>query len=185
MVNAAFFVDCVHNEGTNGQDSYCPKCVEAAMNRLYAIAYGSVAISLIETLPARGLTAMWLDKNGRVQSDTFKVYSRGEVETVLAATEACEPRLAHPLFVAQDPNFLWPLITYHGTVRAALEYVAPHIDWNLRLGVPSAIGERNGIVQDAGPGKVLYRCSNGLCTKLKPHATGGVTKFCDGCNARP
>ena len=47
----------------------------------------------------------------------------------------CEPKLAHPLFVAQDPNFVWPLIEYHGTIRAALEYVAPYEDWDSRLAI--------------------------------------------------
>ena len=39
-----------------------------------------------------------------------------------------------PLFIAQDPNFYWPLITDHGCIRAALEFVAPYIDWDEKIG---------------------------------------------------
>lgn len=174
---------CIHSERT--PQYFCLQCLEVAQKRLMAVSHGSVAISLYETLPARGLTALWLDQDGNCQSDTFKIYSRGEAETVLASLVACEPRLAHPLFVAQDPNFLWPLVTYHGTVRAALEYVAPHIDWNERLGNVKPVVERLEIAAGAGAGTLVTRCGNGLCTKLEIRGRETTMKDCSGCNSWP
>lgn len=184
LQQAEFLVQCVHCEGTGQAYYYCPRCIQLAEERLLAVSHGRVAVSLHEELLARGRSAIWRDAKGNLQSDTFKTYSRGEAEQTLAALVACEPRLAHPLFVAQDPNFFWPLIVYHGTVRAALEYVAPHEDWNTRLCNVKPPLERESIADDAIPGKTLARCGNSLCTKLECHGKLEILNFCGGCETR-
>jgi hypothetical protein len=183
--DARLMVHCAHCENERETHYECRQCISAAQERLRAVSRGSLAISLFEILPARGRTALWLNEEGIVQSETFKVYSRGEAETTLAVLVACEPRLAHPLFVAQDPNFLFPLITYHGTVRAALEYVAPHVDWNERLGATKPAVDHQTIVNNAVPGSTLARCGNTLCTKLEEYDRNDILRECSACGTRP
>ena len=89
----------------------------------------------------RGHAAIYTDPTtGEKVSETFKSYSRVEIEVALAAmaldTEDTGRSLtfAHPLFIASDPNLYYPCVWYHGSVRAALEHVAPSVDWAARLG---------------------------------------------------
>ena len=88
--DVAFEVLCVHGEASgDGSDVVCMSCVEAARNRLEATSHGRVALSHVEILPARGLTAAWKDANGGWNSDTYKTYCRADVESVLGALVVC------------------------------------------------------------------------------------------------
>ncbi|GKZ00809.1 hypothetical protein MPSEU_001032600 [Mayamaea pseudoterrestris] len=178
---------CVHSEAKSGQSEVaCWECLAAARIRLEAVSHGGVALSLYETLLARGRTAVWRNLTGELQSETFKTYCRADVESVLGTLVAYKPKLAHPLFIAQDPNFFWPLISYHGTIRAALEYVAPHVDWNASLGMVKVVPEQQPLVEDAEPGMILCRCGHELCFKFEAEdKIGGVLHTCSGCDSRP
>jgi hypothetical protein len=75
-----------------------------------------------------------------------------------------------PLFIAQDPNFYWPLITDHGCIRAALEFVAPYIDWDEKIGtVKGKVLEQVPAVDGSRHGKYLRRCGNSFCTNLEDY----------------
>ena len=68
-----FLVHCVHSEGTGKAYYNCPQCIRLANDRLAAISHGSVALSLYETLPARGRTSYlerqrWQFTVGHLQS---------------------------------------------------------------------------------------------------------------------
>ena len=69
-----------------------------------------------------GHAAIYTDPNtGEKVSETFKSYSRVEIEVALAAmaldTEDTGRSLtfAHPLFIASDPNLYYPCVWYHGS----------------------------------------------------------------------
>jgi hypothetical protein len=135
LEKANVFITCVHTIHLPCRSiSMCLSCIYDASRRLEATLHGRVALSLYESVESRGRMVIWRDTAGEFHSETFKRYLRADVEIVLAALVAWQPALAHPLFVAQDPDLFWPIISYHGTVRAALEYVAPHVNWNARLG---------------------------------------------------
>jgi hypothetical protein len=90
-----------------------------------------------------------------------------------------------PLFIAQDPNFLYPLIYDHGSIRAALEFVAPHIDWNENIGpVKENVLEQVPLIPGCQPGKFLRKCGNGFCTNLEKYKTGSFFLYCSRCNRR-
>ena len=75
---------------------------------------------------------------------------------------------AHPLFIAQDPNLYWPIIFDHGCIRAALEHVAPHIDWIDRLGPIIAPPTLSSVVPGiTTPGTSLRRCGNEACLRVE------------------
>ena len=185
-------VNCIHSEKSGGTTTKCPECIHDARERLAVASKSSVVISLEERLLARGQTAIWRQPDGTLKSETFKNYSRGEVECVLAALVASEEYraadVAHPLFVAQDPNFFWILILYHGCIRAALEYVAPHVDWNARLGPAKPALEREPIIamknRTIKPGDILIKCGNDVCLKLEPEKCSGSFKVCGRCQRR-
>jgi hypothetical protein len=187
LQDAGFAVLCVHSEAKSGESEVtCQQCIDAARDRLEAVSHGRVVLSLKETLAGRGRTAIWRNSTGELHSETFKTYCRADVESVLGALVACKPNLAHPLFIAQDPNLFWPLISYHGTIRAALEYVAPHVDWKARLGAIAMAPEQQPIVEEAEPGTMLFRCGNELCMAMEREGKeDGVLQTCQGCDSRP
>ena len=168
--------------------SGCPQCIEDAQERLAAVATGATAISLQEALESRGHLAIFRGRNGTIKSETFKDYGRGEVECTLAMLVAAKDfnrgYLPHPIFVAQDPNLFWPLILSHGSIRAALEFVAPHVDWEEKLGSVRAVPEQVPIVPDTEPGKIMRRCGNDVCLKLEPVRGDGKFKTCSRCKRR-
>jgi hypothetical protein len=180
-------VVCVHNENENNKDraAFCKHCESDAIERLDAIAKGSVVLSLDEELPHRGHAAIFRGKDGVLKIETWKYYCAGESECVLAilAASGMTPYV-QALFVAMDPNFLWPLIYDHGTVRAALEFVAPHLDWNTLIGpVKENELQQMPVTRKCKPGKYLRKCGNGFCTNLESYKSG-TFKFCSRCNRR-
>lgn len=183
------FANCIHLEARD-QDAFpfCADCQMEAIERLDAVAHGGVALSTDEALPARGRYVNWRTPTGGLRFETFKNYGRVEVEFVLATLAACEPALAHPTFVAQDPNLFWPTIYYHGTVRAALEYVAPYIDWTERLGPVKAVPSERRIVlldQESAvyPGQRLVQCGDDFCHHFALEETGSFSS-CSQCERR-
>ena len=177
-------VTCVHRQ--HGRAS-CRECLLAAVNRLSAVATGGAALSLNEDLAGRGHLAIFRGIQGRVETETFKDYGRGEVETTLALLVASQEGdvLAHPLFLAQDPNFYWPLILFHGSIRAALEYVEPHVDWGERFG--SAALDRPPqapLVDGTRSGAVLRRCGADVCVNLEADESKGKFLLCSRCRRR-
>jgi hypothetical protein len=170
-------VSCPHcKDGDDDNDKLptCRQCLSAACERLHAIASGAVALSLAETLRGHGHIAIYSLRDGTVTSDTFKDYGRCEAELALASLVASKGGvlLAHPLFVAQDPNLLWPLILAHGSVRAALEHCAPHIDWMSRFGAPVPLPQQTPLADGAAvPGAVVLRCGADICLHVIPEAS--------------
>jgi len=189
---------CIHVEraGQGGGALFCPECLQDAAERLSAVSSGSVAISVNENISQRGQAAIYRCANGTIKSETWKYYGRGEAECALSLLVAANDHdpgfVAHPLLVAQDPNFFWPLIDAHRCVRAALEYVAPHVDWNKwnkRLGPVKDPLEQLPICQatgthTVGPGKYLRRCGNDFCNNLEPDKSRGRFLTCFGCQRR-
>jgi hypothetical protein len=147
----------------------CRACIVDARERLEVVSRGSVALSLQESLESRGHTAIFRLADGTVKSESFKDYGRGEVECGLAALVASEvadcydPHVVHPLFVAQDPNLFWSLVLNHGSIRAALEYVAPHVDWDKKVGRVKSPLEQVPIIRRVGwTHSSLKRCALNL-----------------------
>jgi hypothetical protein len=155
------------------------------MERLDAIARGAVVLSLDEDLEERGQAAIFRDRDGSLKIETWKRYSEGEAECVLAILAASGmPPYISPLFIAQDPNFLWPIIAYHGSVRAAVEFVAPHIDWSEIIGPARENSEEQvPVIPGSRPGKYLRKCGNGFCCNLE-HYRSETFKYCSRCERR-
>jgi MYND finger len=206
----ALKVHCVHAKNNEGLLA-CQQCIDDACERLAAVSTGSVVLSIEEPLDCRGHVAIWRCKSaamgdkGVFKSETFKAYGRGEVECLLASLVACgakcfDAKVAHPLFVAQDPNFFWPLIYNHGSIRAALEYVAPHVDWNVELGpIRAPLPDAGfGILKPSDEsandddedqpeifaGDLLRACGNDLCLNLEPNRSKGSFSICAKCERR-
>ncbi|KAL7494108.1 hypothetical protein ACHAWT_002999 [Skeletonema menzelii] len=181
----AYFVLCVHNEGSQKKGGFCAACEADAIERLDVIARGAVVLSLDEDLPHRGQAAIFRDKNGALKIETWKTYAGGEAECVLAALAASSmPSYVSPIFIAQDPNFLWPLIADHGSVRAAVEFVAPHVDWKDKIGDAKENEQKQDpIIPGCRPGKYLRKCGSGFCNNLE-HYRSETFQYCSRCNRR-
>jgi hypothetical protein len=185
---ADFRVVCVHQnaqEHRNDGGASCRQCLKAGRARMAAVATGSVAISLSEELQGRGHLVIFRGSDGEATSETFKDYGRGEVEVALAALALSHVGvlLAHPLFVCQDPNLFWPLILSHGTIRAALEYVAPHLDW-AHLGPLLPPLPADPLIAGAASGDVLRRCGSDVCLRLEADEGKGDFSKCARCRRR-
>lgn len=177
MAGLRFSIECIHSEkkkiDTRGVMSSvgCADCLRDAERRLEAVAQGRVILSQTEALEGRGHMAVIRESDGFVRSETFKHYSRSEVEIVLASLAALPEPLgvvfAHPLFIAQDPNLFWPLIYDHGCIRAALEHVAPHVDWVGKLGPLHPVADAAPFLPGIEPGAVLRRCGNESCLRFE------------------
>ena len=191
--NKPFGVICIHGENQEDIRIVCDRCVKDAFERLQAVATNSVAISLEEALEQRGQCAIWRTPAGCLKSETFKDYCRAEVECALAAMVLVrrdyDTPIATPLFVAQDPNLYWPIIFHHGSVRAALEHVAPHVDWTEELGpahtvLPDPIPVETSKFYDVAPNEILRKCGNPSCLKLEPDRSQGSFQRCSRCLRR-
>ena len=178
-------VVCIHNEKRERPAPFCSDCEADAIERLEAISKGSVVLSLDQELSQRGQAAIFFDKNGVLKTETWKTYAGGEAECVLAVLSASglSPYVA-PLFIAQDPNFLWPLIADHGSIRAALEFVAPHIDWDERVGsVKENLQEQISVIPSCKPGKYFRRCGNSFCCNME-RIKDKIFEVCTRCDRR-
>jgi hypothetical protein len=178
---------CVHSEkfGNDARLPFCFECEIEARERLEAVSNGSVVLSVDEDLPQRGQAAIFRGKDGNLKMETWKTYAGGEVECILAiiAASGFFPYVT-PLFIAQDPNFYWPLIADHGCVRGALEFVAPHIDWDNKIGiVKENILEQCPVIPNCRPGKYLRKCGNSFCNNLEEYRKKDF-QFCSGCQRR-
>jgi hypothetical protein len=157
---------------------------------LSAVSRGSIALALQETLDGRGFSAFFRRADGTVKSETFKDYGRGEVECGLAALVAShvadcyDPLVVHPLFVAQDPNLFWLLVLSHGCIRSALEHVAPHVDWDKKVGPVKSPLEQAPIISEVRPGSILRKCGNDICINLERNGSKGTFSMCARCKRR-
>lgn len=185
---------CVHSEKYSHSIRkpnalFCPECKSDAKERLDAVARGSLVLSIEEEISQRGNGAIYRKEDGTIKMETWKYYSRGEAECVLAtiAASGMSPYTA-PLFIAQDPNFFYPLILDHGSIRAALEYVSPHIDWDGRVGpVKYNMKEQVPLLPGFRPGQYARKCGNPFCIELGDYKTNGKREgfsSCTGCNRR-
>lgn len=183
----AYFTICVHNERSHDKSrgGFCEQCETDAIERLDAIASGAVVLSLDEDLPHRGQAVIFRGRNGKLKIETWKTYAGGEAECALAVLAASGmSSYVFPIFVAQDPNFLWPLIGDHGSIRAAVEFVAPHIDWNDKIGpAKENVLKQVPVIPDCRPGKYLRKCGNGFCNNLE-HYRSNTFMCCTRCNRR-
>ena len=165
----------------------CDACLATARERLAALDSNGVVLSLQETLDGDGQLAIYRSTSGELVSETFRSYSRPEVESALGALVLAGPKdLAHPLFVAQDPNLLWPAVYYHGSVRAALTFVAPHVMWGDRLPPPHSSPVAEPLL---ATGSVARRCGADACLSLQcvdAADEAGAFRFlkCSGCMRR-
>ena len=182
------FPFCVHTEqkGQRNGAAYCRECEVEAMERLDAVSNGGVVLSIDEELPHHGQAAIYRSKsNGSLKVETWKTYAGGEAECVLAiiAASGISPYVA-PLFIAQDPNFYWPLIADHGSIRAALEFVAPHIDWNEKVGAAKdKVVDQTPVLKGSRPGSCLVKCGNSFCTNLEDYKARNIL-LCEKCQRR-
>lgn len=185
------WVICVHSENdpnpAQRSKLACRECTEAAAGRLRAVANGSVMLCVDEALPLphHGQAVIFREtEDGPTKMETWKTYSRAEAETVLAIIAAADNDVyTSPLFLAQDPNLFWPLIFDHGCIRAALEFVAPHMDWNKKLGSIKPPRPQIPLVVGANPGCHFEKCGNDLCTSVIAHKSKQF-QYCTGCNRR-
>ena len=178
---------CTHLERSGSREGgavVCQQCVNEAADRLWAVSRGKVVISENENIPNFGQAVIFQKPNGSIVQETWKTYAGGEAECALAAFVLNGEELYfNPLFVAQDPNFFWPLIADHGSIRAAFEFVAPHVDWNAKLGIVKPPPIQIPIVPGTTPGKHLRKCGNDFCNKVEKF--GKSTFFeCSNCNRR-
>jgi hypothetical protein len=139
MNPSGFTIACIHMSSDDTDGTNCPACRTDAMGRLWASVRALYATSETEPLDQRGRVAVYMTEGGELKSETFKIYSKVEVLTVLAGLTAAamaspasqgggmlETRpVAHPLFMAQDPNLFWPVVSYFGSVREGLLAVKP------------------------------------------------------------
>lgn len=187
-----FDVDCVHRpeqtepgpELRGERSPVCGACLGLALERLAALDHGAVMLSLTETLSGDGQMAIYRSSSGAFVSETFRSYSRPEVESALGALVlAAPPALSHPLFIAQDPNLLWPAVYHHGSVRAALAFVAPYVDWGQRLMPMHSPPEAEPLLACDG---VARRCGADACLSLQSLHGEKEERFlkCSGCMRR-
>jgi len=180
---------CTHAEKKGQQHGglYCLECELEAMERLDAVSNGGVLLSINEDMPHHGQAAIFRGKDGVLKTETWKTYAGGEAECVLAiiaASGVSAHVYAVPRFVAQDPNFFWPLIFDHGCIRAALEFVAPHIDWNEKIGVPKhKIVNQFPLLERSNPGQFIKKCGSSFCTRLQDYKAKGFLT-CRQCQRR-
>ena len=147
----------------------CPECVRTAKQRLETAFNGTYAI---ENNPAYTNASVVYEYRGKRYHEEFKFHNRPEIRTVLAclAADHDPPILAHPCFIAQDPNLIWPSLLFYGSIRAALEHVAPGVDWVgepiWHLGPSQPGTPKPPLVEGTEPGEVVYRCGSDICCKL-------------------
>ncbi|KAL7532298.1 hypothetical protein ACHAXR_004548 [Thalassiosira sp. AJA248-18] len=184
----ALYPLCVHNEHDRKHAHlYCRECEAEAKLRLEAVSCGSVVLSVDESLDQRGQAAIYRSPDdGSLKIETWKNYGVGEAECVLAILAASGiSAYVAPIFIAQDPNLYWPLIADHGCIRAALEFVAPHIDWDARISSVKdpIISDCQPIISDCQPGQCLHKCGHNLCTNLEAYKAKKF-RVCSGCDRR-
>lgn len=181
-------ITCVHTEKSQNRKTnalFCAECKKDAIERLDAVARGSLILSTDEEMAQRGASAVYRKADGSMKTETWRFYSRGEAECILATITASgmSPYVT-PFFIAQDPNFFYPLIADHGCIRAALEYVAPHVDWDDHLGpVKYNEKEQEPMVSGSRPGKFIRKCGNPFCNNLEDYREKGFLA-CSVCNRR-
>ncbi|RKO91164.1 hypothetical protein BDK51DRAFT_51826 [Blyttiomyces helicus] len=115
--------------------SSCTFCLLDAKSRLTALTFGQYALSTRETRPGHGHAAVYLDvRTLTATSESFKPYSRHELDHVLRELLKDGWGYIHPLHIAQDPNLFWPLVHYHGSIRVAIETIVPDLMWEDEIG---------------------------------------------------
>ncbi|KAJ3040328.1 hypothetical protein HK097_002586 [Rhizophlyctis rosea] len=161
--------------------SSCALCVLDAKHRLLAISFGQYAMSTKETHPGTTYDAVWVNlANGKMRREKFKGYCRKEVEFVLRELKGFGWGYLHPYHLAMDPNLLWPIIYYWGSVRACIEVLAPEVRWDLELGGVGIVRREDveKIVAGGGgkevflfgvehEGRSFVRCAAGGCGRLE------------------
>ena len=106
---------CTHSEDQNEPlgRTICKECVSAAEQRLWASTRGQYAISNGEPLESQGRHVLYTNEQGSTMRDSFKEYSKPEIIVVLRGLSASKlPSVAQPMFIAQDPNLFWPVVSY-------------------------------------------------------------------------
>ncbi|KAJ3043135.1 hypothetical protein HDV00_005751 [Rhizophlyctis rosea] len=157
--------------------SSCALCLLDAKHRLLAISFGQYAMSTRETHPGCTYEVVWVNlTNGQAKRETFKGYCRKEVEFVLRELRRFGWGYLHPYHIAMDPNLLWPIVYYYGSVRAAIEVIAPEVGWEAELGPVTMVG-RHDMPRPEGEGVFLFgpehegqsftRCAASGCGKLE------------------
>lgn len=71
----------------------------------------------------------------------------------------------------------------HGSIRAALEFVAPNTNWNSVLGLARRPLPLGPLVEDALPGTCLTKCGNDVCCQLA-HSNSENLLGCSRCHRR-
>eukprot|EP00854_Cymbomonas_tetramitiformis_P010472 gene10472-12383_t len=190
-------VVCTHS-GNEGVDvmAGCSMCEAAAAERLKAVAARTFACSDHEPIASAGHVALYMDfTRGQVISETFKDYSRADVDAVLRALASSDDgrKLANAWFVAMDPNLFWPVVAYYGNVQRAFAQIRSPV-WpaprfhsvNSRQGVsavasspPSLDAAASNPFTSEVIGKYMRRCGNEKCYALKLKL-----QKCGGCRVR-
>jgi hypothetical protein len=195
---------CIHSEARKEDVSDnigrpCPECLIVAKERLWATMNGVYAVSNTEPLDSQGRLVLYAKQDGSIARDTFKEYSKPEIIAVLVGLTASEhDAVVQPMFIAQDPNLFWPVVSYFGSIRAGFVAARPKTisrpKWQKRVGLPKIKSKRPPASTDdvelnrlsrlsidflAHQGQKLYLCGCKGCNSLLP-----VLKICSKCNTR-
>ena len=194
----AFRLCCRHERKT--PRSFCEECLDDASRRLDAVARRAYVLS--EAGGAGGRHTVVYEVGGVLHKEPFGAYGLGDVDTALATLAAAEGlpssnegrrfpgrddkawkgtfvsnrAFLSPLFIASDPNLLWPALYYYGSLANALS----------RVGIaPPAPGTRAPLTVLApavpdGDASILG-CGHGPCRKVAARA---AMMRCSRCRGR-
>jgi len=125
---------CIHSSGSVRQGD-CGECTALAFSRIKAADYGFYALSAQQTLPSYGHSAIFHDfLNQTTRIETFKSYCKTELMEIVKILAHNNWADLHPLDIAVQTHLFWGLIHYYGSIRCALSFIVPDIDWDSRFG---------------------------------------------------
>jgi len=178
---------CHHAE--QHPQNVCIKCIEDGKRRLQAAANGLFAVSISNPSTSAHGSVVY-GYNGEKFHEHYKIHSRPEIDCVLSflASDSHYQSFAHPCFIAQDPTLIWPVLLYYGSIRAALQHVAPNLDWtflgNIEVPSPSYTSSLHSFCENAVPGSLVYRCGSDVCCNLSATKNNKNMKRCVNCFRR-
>ncbi|KAH8065604.1 hypothetical protein JL721_8157 [Aureococcus anophagefferens] len=116
--------------------------------------------------------AAYARADGAVAHEPFARYAMGEVDSVLALLAAAPEAdaLLHPLFIASDPNLLWPALYFYGSLANALRAFRPDAPASVPPHRPLVCG-----VADGEPLILACGARGGLCRQLRCGKCSGLT----------
>ena len=163
---------CVH-ERKKTSTPHCAACLRDARARLDAVASRSYALSVDAHREVHD--AAYALADGAVAHEPFARYAMGEVDSVLALLAAAPEAdvLLHPLFIASDPNLLWPALYFYGSLANALRAFRPDAPATVPPHRPLVCG-----VADGEPLILACGACGGLCRRALRCGKCKVRAYC-------